>query len=208
MRRLLSLVFVGACACGGGSVLADGGGDAAGSSDAANAKDGAADAPADAGDGASSGACPASAPADGAACGVLGLDCEYGGDHRARCNVVARCSAGQWHVAAPSGPCATGVDAGCPATYASVTPLAACGPFGLTCSYADGVCGCGRIAHQYDGWQCDAPDQGCPWPRPALGSSCAVPDQTCDYGACTIVGGDRQTCTAGTWREVAVACPP
>jgi hypothetical protein len=47
--------------------------------------------------------------------------------------------------------------------------------------------------------------QGCPDPRPRIGSACTTSGLDCDYGACT--GGVNVECVSGAWQQQNTACP-
>ena len=101
--------------------------------------------------------------------------------------------------------------ASCPATYASVPLGASCAATGLSCTYGQGLCSCqeplggpiqidsGTGPHGY--WGC-VPEQGCPFPRPRLGSACASVGLYCTYEACSYA----QTCQGGVWQGQSEAC--
>ena len=101
----------------------------------------------------------------------------------------------------------------CPATYASVPSGDPCQPAGFVCAYPEGTCECsdlGGPVRIVDGgigprWQCEPAQSGCPSPRPDIGTPCADPGVSCDYGECS--GGIALNCTDGTWQSGPVACP-
>ena len=155
--------------------------------------------------------CPASPPTSGASCGSDGLECEYGSDARLACNVLATCQAGSWQIS-------QGADCfesqpgenGCPLDRSSIQPGTACSTQ-TTCDYDGGVCACGFSGHPpTEEWVCDGPpDQGCPYPRPKLGTPCnSVAQIICNYGSCSALGGSSQICQNGTWHFEDVPCPP
>jgi hypothetical protein len=202
-------------ACGGStfSMEQDGGGGGADArSDAGAETDGGAmsDA-ADAGT-----PCPSSAPATGSACRDDGLECEYGSRPVPECNTIATCARGAWTVESPSGvDCPAKRDTACPKSLAEASAMVdQCQPLDLICDYAEGRCACtpggGPIpldAAAAARWHCQSPaSPACPRPRPILGSACAGPSQTCDYGACTVPGGSAQKCQLGIWQPDAFAC--
>lgn len=153
--------------------------------------------------------CPKNQPTQGAACSLATLQCEYGSDPRVSCNVVATCnSSHQWMVVATDLFCSTDGGAACPAKQADVPVGQSCSPLNLLCEYPDGLCGCTRIAHQYDRWVCDKPNPQCPYPRPRLGTACTQDQQSCDYGSCTALGGIVEKCVGGTWHQENFGCPP
>ena len=149
--------------------------------------------------------CPASPPSGGGACPMVGLECEYGSDPNLACNDVVTCTSSGWSFPTPGVMCPTGT---CPATYAAVPQGKACSPQGLDCAYAEGECNCADtlpVSQQGPVWQCVTPPQGCPEPRPRLGSACSQAGLSCDYGACT--GGIALVCTDGYWQQEQTGCP-
>ncbi|HSQ64288.1 MAG TPA: hypothetical protein VLM85_13770 [Polyangiaceae bacterium] len=161
--------------------------------------------------------CPATVPNADSPCSKEGLSCEYGSDPNLSCNTYAQCSLGRWQVMTPppSG-CPTPPNpSSCPSTYASVPVGQLCGNLvGLLCSYPLGFCGCevpqfgpypadGAAVAQ---WVCDQPEQGCPQPRPKLGSVCTQPGQMCDYGACSLPTGTSVQCQDGAWQNAPFGC--
>jgi len=134
----------------------------------------------------------------------MGAQCEYGDSPNPGCNQVFTCEMSGW--AATGGTfCPTGT---CPPTYADVSQNASCMPNGLDCAYTQGQCNCSFTLPVGGGplWKCFTPAQGCPDPRPRLGSACTQPSTpACDYGACE--GGIEEACSGGYWTEVAVPCP-
>jgi hypothetical protein len=163
--------------------------------------------------------CPSSAPGDGSACGPQGLTCEWGSSPVQDCDTVAVCNGGRWQVTlqGPGGlDCGGGPPGTCPASFASVPRQQHCSPYGLTCDYAEGRCACGVPSGPFPidasaaaEWLCQDPPAGCPRPRPLLGSGCTGAQEglQCDYGACSIPGGNAETCAGGIWIEGGVACP-
>jgi hypothetical protein len=134
----------------------------------------------------------------------MGMQCEYGNDPNPDCNVIYSCGASGWSTPGPS-QCVAGT---CPQSYADVPQFQDCMPQGLDCAYAQGQCNCADTvpaSGPSPKWQCSTPMQGCPEPRPRIGSMCTVPGLDCDYGACT--GGVNVECTQGAWQEQATACP-
>ena len=161
--------------------------------------------------------CPASAPASGAACATDGLSCEYGSDPNLQCNVYAQCNLGHWTVSTPppSGCPTPPNDSQCPSSYASVPVGQLCGVLvGLTCSYPQGFCGCAvpqmgpypADASAVAEWICDQPEQGCPQPRPKLGSACSQENKVCDYGSCSLPTGTSIICKNGAWENAPFGC--
>jgi hypothetical protein len=205
------LCLAGATACGGdvGSLAtADAGGsDSGGGSDGGGGTD--SSPPLSAG-------CPTAVPSTGSSCTNEGLQCEYGDSWwSVSCDPVVQCNGGQWSTYKPSfEPCSPQPGpnaASCPSDYASVPQGSACTTTGLSCVYAQGECSCqvpleGPVL--IDGgsgyWGC-VPEQGCPFPRPPLGSACTNPSGTesdCTYEACAYA----QTCQNGAWVALEEAC--
>jgi hypothetical protein len=160
--------------------------------------------------------CPTSLPADGSSCTSEGLQCEYGDSWwSVSCDSVVQCAGGQWSKFMPTfGPCTPQPGpnaASCPADYAAVPQGSACSANGLSCIYGQGECSCqvplgGPIF--VDGgsgyWGC-VPEQGCPFPRPPLGSACTSGpsgNSDCTYEACAYA----QTCQNGAWTAIEEAC--
>ena len=201
MKKHLALVF-GACvvACGGATIepIPDGGPDASPIQDAGSPY------------------CPSSAPSSGSSCNGEGLYCEYGSDPSLSCNTVARCMGGHWNVQGPYGQCPTPANpSACPATFASVPVGEHCGDLvGTTCSYPQGFCGCSvgsggpypEDASAVATWICDAPAQGCPMPRPKLGTACAQENLECDYSPCSLPSGASIICQQGAWQDLPYGC--
>jgi hypothetical protein len=193
---------------GGGGVAAGGGGSSAGGTGG--------------GGGDNAYGCPASS-AVGGACSFSSYPgpCEYGNDPRVGCDPIYVCQGNQW-VPDDVGGCGLldGPDGGnspaCPATFAGVDQGGQCSVSGAECLYPEAFCQCavncfGACAGPDSGipttWQCDVPDpaNGCPIPRPRLGTSCHVPGKQCDYGACS--GNIAETCQYDVWVESSVPCP-
>jgi hypothetical protein len=148
-------------------------------------------------------ACPATEPTSGAACPIVGAECEYGSDPSPSCNDLARCTTTGWNIVA-SGVCAPTM---CPATYSDVPQGKSCTPVGKDCAYAEGQCNCADSLPISTGgptWMCFSP-KGCPEPRPRIGSACSQPSQTCDYGGCS--QGASIACNDGYWQLQLVPCP-
>jgi hypothetical protein len=161
--------------------------------------------------------CPAALPTLGASCETEGLEREYGAaSWNVSCDTVVECEGGKWSTDQPSlGPCTPKPgpnSAACPASYSSVPLGASCDSQLLSCAYDEGVCVCqgefevppalpdgGASAPTY--WACN-PGQGCPFPRPPLGTSCAHEAISCQYVACTYA----QSCTGGVWHGVEDGC--
>ncbi len=192
---VFALLFLGAC----GGVTDNPGNDAGNGSDAPAPN------------------CPAAAPGHGASCSHQGLTCEYGSDPNMNCNVVAQCESSTWIATSISnGECPTLPNtSACPATFASVPVGDHCGALvGTTCSYSQGFCGCsvgGGGPYPEDAaavatWMCDAPESGCPTPRPKLGTSCSNEGLQCDYSTCSLPTGASVTCTNGAWQNSQYGC--
>lgn len=159
-----------------------------------------------AGDG-GGGACPSNPPTQGAACATDQLACEYGSNPDPSCNQLYRCNAGAWQEQSSATICLS--QTACPTSYASVPLGQDCTSNGLACGYPQGECICttssGGLQKPTPSWECFTPPEGCPNPRPDLGTSCASPDLQCDYGACS--GGIAVQCKSGVWTEVFTPCP-
>jgi hypothetical protein len=204
---LLLGASVQAASCGGATQIGTGGGTG---SDGGEGGDGAG--------GGGTSPCPASPPGDGSACGPQGLTCEWGSSPVQDCDTVALCNGGRWQVT-PHDPggldCGGGPQGMCPSSYASVPRAAHCSPYGSYCDYPEGRCACTvpagpgfpADASAVAEWVCQDAQSGCPRPRPPLGSTCAQNGLQCDYGACSIPGGNAETCQGGLWIEGGVACP-
>jgi hypothetical protein len=162
--------------------------------------------------------CPPSMPATGASCTSPGLTCEYGSDQDLSCDTYSKCNSdGTWLGSSSMVPqgCPTqqpGAD-GCPAAYAAVPVGNACSPSGLECGYSEGRCACtpqvsgpAKVGGASPTWVCEAPAAGCPEPRPRLGTSCAMDNQFCDYGSCTLPNGNALSCENGLWAVTPSAC--
>jgi hypothetical protein len=154
-------------------------------------------------------ACPSTKPPAGSSCTPVGKECEFGSSASAACNVIESCSASGWTTEPAATPC---VHATCPATYPSAMVGEACSPKDLDCDYPEGTCTCALPIGPLmaDGgdtvrWQCFPKQTGCPSPRPKIGSPCASPGTSCNYGACA--SGVELKCEGGIWTEVMVACP-
>jgi hypothetical protein len=153
--------------------------------------------------------CPMTPPTAGSACPIINHECEYGTNPNALCNQTARCSATGWTY--PSAVCPMGGH--CPMSYASVPTGQSCQPQGLVCGFVEGVCTCwssGNVVRIDGGagpqWKCFPVGQGCPSPRPNIGTSCSRVGLNCDYGACN--GGLALECrVGGAWQRALTACP-
>jgi hypothetical protein len=103
----------------------------------------------------------------------------------------------------------------CPASFAAVPVTQACSPAGGVCDYPEGRCACnyppGPPVESDSGvvveWFCQQPPAGCPEPRPLLGTSCPFEGMSCDYGSCSIPGGNVEQCTGGVWIDATFGCP-
>jgi len=156
--------------------------------------------------------CPVGQPTVGAACSPENVQCEYGDSWwSVSCDLVTQCQGGQWATFQPSfEPCSAKPgpnDKSCPADFASVPQGTQCATTGLSCVYTQGECACqvplgGPV--EIDGgigdWGC-VPEQGCPFPRPRLGSACQG-NTTCTYEACAYA----QSCMGGVWQAQPEAC--
>jgi hypothetical protein len=167
--------------------------------------------------------CPPSAPADLASCGgQVGLACEYGGTgNYLRCSTIAECRAdGVWHVTLPQPSC-KGIqadnEAACPSSFGALSAGIAC-PAGLqgSCAYPEGVCECATCSSPDGtgkGWSCARwlEPQGCPSPRPHIGSACSTDGQECDYAnVCSAVSLELPDikCVGGVWQPQVIPTPP
>ena len=212
-KALLVMVSTLGVACGGHSFVGDldGTSDGGGGSDGGGSDGGGSD-------GGGGAACPSSVPAQNAPCSPADLTCEYGSDSNVQCDTVARCQAGRWEVQYPvkgqSCP-SPGIEKGCPSSFGAVPQGKECTSFGLQCGYPQGRCACTLafgppvpVDAGAGRWYCEAPQQGCPQPRPRIGSACSLSGaQYCDYGACTLPGGTSLSCVSGIWHESMSACP-
>jgi hypothetical protein len=167
--------------------------------------------------------CPGQPPAQGASCSVAAgvpLACEYGVNANGACGTLVSCgSQGEgtpfvWNVSAPAAGC--GVNAPtCPGSFTARADGTACDPSASsTCDYSEGRCACVACGYGQSSqgtWQClawSAGAQGCPTPRPELGTACSATQegQECFYDfVCSGVpaGGPDMKCTSGVWRETA-----
>jgi hypothetical protein len=195
---------------GGGSGSSSGGG-GSGSSGGGSSSGG--------GNGSSSGgggaSCPSTAPANFSTCSGS-LSCEYGSDPNIQCDALAVCENGHWATTSPpkNSLCPTSAPGqnGCPSSYAAVPVGQGCSGE-IECGYSQGRCGCTVALSgpaQIDAgarWECEAPQAGCPEPRPRAGTACTAEGQSCDYGGCTLPGGTNMVCTNGAWTQGPTACP-
>jgi hypothetical protein len=158
----------------------------------------------DGGDGAVDAVCPSAVPVQGAHC-VFGLDCEYGGSD-GQCTTRATCGGavldGTWSVAMPPSGCGVHA-ASCPATFDALPTGSACP---LTdagaCAYPEGICECTSCVSDAGAstqWACRAfelGDSACRWPRPPLGSACAVEGTSCWWSCCESISfGPNEVCS-------------
>ncbi len=187
---LVSLSFV--LACGGSVVSVD---DSGADSGPGN-------------DGGASSKCPSSPPQSGTACVSVkgGPTCEYGSNPDPNCNQTFVCTQNVW-VNQTSGT-ACPPQSQCPGSYTSVPNGQDCTPDQLSCAYPEGECICttsfGGLQKQTPAWDCFPASQGCPSPRPDIGTACSG-SQTCNYGACS--GGVELQCVDGSWQTVVTPCP-
>jgi hypothetical protein len=156
--------------------------------------------------------CPAALPTAGSACTHENVQCEYGDAWwSVSCDSVVQCQSGVWTPFKPSyEPCSAEPgpnSASCPADFAAV-PQGECSMNGLTCVYPQGECSCAVLLGgpvQIDGgvadWGC-VPEQGCPFPRPLLGTPCSGEGIDCTYEACSY----GETCTNGLWEALEEGC--
>jgi hypothetical protein len=188
-------------ACGGAiaSSERDGGSDRDAGRAEAGGPDGAADAEA------WSPVCPPIAPAVGGACNVNQATCEYGNlQYEVGCNTVITCDNFVWTSFDAGLPCVPDAPnpSSCPSSLALVEAQGTlpCAPSGANCAYPQGVCPCATPLGLPDGspttWNGCYPGQGCPMPRPRLGSPCSGHDVGCVYQPCSF----GQYCLDGAWR--------
>jgi hypothetical protein len=178
-------------------------------------------------DGAVSNFCPATKPQPGGTC-VGKQTCEYGDDPSAACDALMACVSGAWTTTqepATTG-CSTTNPSTCPTTFGDVTQGDACGAQPFDCYYAEARCSCAVVVLQgaciksdcpAPTWDCDTPatdsanmltpEDGCPVPRPRIGSSCSNADfeKSCNYGYCQ--GGVAILCTSNVWQIETIDCP-
>jgi len=158
--------------------------------------------------------CPVALPDAGTSCSKENMQCEYGSAWwSVSCDEVVQCQNGLWATFKPSfDPCSAEPGpnpASCPADFTSVPQGSACATNGVSCIYDQGQCACqvplgGPI--EIDGgtgyWGC-VPEQGCPFPRARLGTTCSIAAQVnCTYEECSYA----QTCQAGVWQAEQEAC--
>jgi hypothetical protein len=211
---LVVVLAAGFVACGG-STFSNGGAD--GGTPGPNANDGGSF-DSGANDGSPGGDCPANVPAAKNACSPAGLSCEYGGtgDHLL-CSTMAECQpsasgGNQWFVNAPAASCVASPSQnplGCPPTFGTIPTGASCPREPASdCVYPEGTCGCVSCAPDGGGtiateWVCDPwpTPNGCPEPRPRIGSPCASEGQSCMYADLCSVGNGQPAmgCQNGRW---------
>jgi hypothetical protein len=152
--------------------------------------------------------CPPNAPSVGSACPEIGFVCQYGSSSVLGCNQIFLCQASGWTLepgAGDAGRCSAG--GSCPAS----SPTGTCSVLNEQCSYEGNpgsACQCSFGSPPSDmlHWTCDSLPQGCPTPRPGIGSPCSGPGLDCDYGRCS--GGIELKCKDGTWQPVqSGVCP-
>lgn len=208
----VSAIAIGAC---GGTVapVGDGDGGTSGSSGGSSSgssgtSSGSSGGSSSSGGGGDQGPCPSTTPPSGGSCTSEGVTCEYGTDPNTSCNATFVCQGGKWLVPRGGGQCPSG--ATCPATFGDVPQSKQCKPEFETCVYAQATCYCtrsGPVFGENAVWQCVPQPDGCPTPRPALGSACSKSQagQKCNYGAC--YGGVAEICKGGYWQTDSVVCP-
>jgi hypothetical protein len=173
-------------------------------------------------------ACPTSMPTPGGPCGASGLTCEYGDDPSASCDTLMTCSSGVWATSQEpmDGGCSTTNPPSCPTAFSDVAQGAACGSSTFDCYYPQARCSCSPLVLQgacirtscpAPTWSCDTPaedtddmlvpENGCPVPRPRIGSACSDADfeKSCNYGYCQ--GGVAILCTSNVWQVETIDCP-
>jgi hypothetical protein len=136
--------------------------------------------------------CPSTLPEAGAPCSGPSdqwQGCEYGDNPDPYFNTLATCVLGSWKVPPATDASAFApLPAGCPATLAAAQSSATCQADAaapgtiLECYYPGGACMCGPP------WSCVVAADGCPTPRPRIGSACTPPTRpdggviaTCSY---------------------------
>jgi hypothetical protein len=177
--------------------------------------------------------CPDLPPRAGDFCSVSGMPwadriaCEYGESPVPACDELYTCKGQQWQLVAPDSSdtaCAPNADS-CPASWSDIPTGMSCAPPNMHCDYSGVRCDCAQNASVLGWpatWWCPltgvllrGTDGGwtsigaCPLPRPRLGTVCHDLGAGCDYGACQIRGGNRQTCVSGIWvaQPEECACP-
>jgi hypothetical protein len=210
MRKVLTIVSMMLCSCGGQSVA---GSAEPAAADAASDSPGEAAKPEAANDGGGPvgpliAACPAAPPNVGDACAPAGQLCEYGNDFSSNCNAVLHCSPyARWETSSYPGPsCPTSL-APCP-----IPQQGSCVAPAASCAAQSGLCTCVDTSSGPDipdaappsySWMCSSPDPACPvWPqRPRIGSACSQPDLVCDYASCGPYGFAFRCDSAGYWTD-------
>jgi hypothetical protein len=167
------------------------------------------DSPADAGCPFVGFSCPVTPPDAGAPCSGPSepwQGCEYGDDPDPYFNSFATCVLGSWNVPpAKDASAFPPVPAGCPATLAAALASASCDPDAaapgtiLACYYPGGACICGPP------WSCTVAADGCPAPRPRIGSPCTPPMQP-DGGAIAICSYTPDFCGAPAPPTMDLSC--
>ncbi len=159
-------------------------------------------------------ACPATLPTE-QGCTAEGATCEYGNDRNPWCNDLRVCSGGRW--ASPiGGHCDRTAGEAASCTHAPEPGAACVVRATTTCDGENASCGCVdptlngpdlRDASTQPIWTCVARSHGCPYPRARVGSACAAPGTTCDYGACAPNGFSLVCGTDGYWGATDSSCP-
>jgi hypothetical protein len=176
--------------------------------------------------------CPPMLPESGAPCSpppsVVDSDgpyeifwqCEYGSDPH--CRALAACFSNgaegdTWTVSQPDPSCA-GNPPACPANFDDGVGMDC--PVQGSCTYPEGRCSCVRCGVPDSGppvpaWSCTKFDEpnGCPEPRPLLGSPCTSVGHECAYGppCCTLIDvGPTMVCVGDYWAALnsICSCPP
>ncbi len=155
--------------------------------------------------------CPRVEPRVGDPCGRPGLLCEYDrSGWEPGCSSLVQCDNKRtWteHADPDEESCKlrnAGLGASCPSGYGSAPRGSAC-TSRVTCDYPEGRCACTvacvdeHAAKQPASgvWKCDDAPDGCPHPRPTLGSPCATPGLRCSYEVCCT--GAEVECRDGAW---------
>jgi hypothetical protein len=172
--------------------------------------------------------CPPSAPVAGTPCNPQPppLECEYGGDGRGRCTTFAACALqqdGKYRFQIGPSPACPSNPTECPATFPdgvarsgtslASAPDAGCPGPSITCSYAEGICGCVPDASGCQ-WTCiartdatsSAGDAGAPCPavHPLAGDPCTREGEQCDYDSPCVPElslGPSMVCQHGNWEQ-------
>ncbi len=153
--------------------------------------------------------CPADAPAPGTACAPPGALCEYGTAFWTQCDDVFKCNpkTDTWFARPKDTSLCAADSQSCPATFKEAKGT--CTPF-MDCDYPEGYCECvvtcgGPPGGPQDYFACAHPYQGCPYPRPRLGTACSNEGQQCNYQVCCT--GTNMTCKGGTWQGLILDQP-